>query len=149
MPTYEYECTQCGKILELFQSIKDRPKRTIATSCAHCHDRAPVVRRIGTGAGVIFKGSGFYQTDYRSESYRKAEQADKQPDKPPEKQPAGEKAAPSDGGASVAGASTSGTSGDGTSSSTQAAKSETDASPPAGRSRKSGGSRKPASRSDE
>jgi putative FmdB family regulatory protein len=76
MPTYEYECTQCGKVFELFQSITEKAKRTIETSCAECKNKAPVVRRIGPGAGVIFKGSGFYQTDYRSESYKKAAQAE-------------------------------------------------------------------------
>jgi putative FmdB family regulatory protein len=76
MPTYEYECTQCGKVMELFQSMKDKPKRHIATECAQCNNKAPVVRRIGSGAGIIFKGSGFYQTDYRSESYKKAAHAD-------------------------------------------------------------------------
>jgi putative FmdB family regulatory protein len=76
MPTYEYECTQCGEIIELFQSIKDRPKRFLAVECSECDNRAPVVRRIGAGGGLIFKGSGFYSTDYRGESYRKAAAAD-------------------------------------------------------------------------
>jgi putative FmdB family regulatory protein len=76
MPTYEYECTQCGDVFELFQSITDKPKRTIPTDCAECNHKAPVVRRIGCGAGIIFRGSGFYQTDYRSESYKKAAKAE-------------------------------------------------------------------------
>ena len=67
MPTYEYECTKCGRVFEVFQSITERPKRWIKTDCKNCENRAPVTRRIGAGAGIIFKGSGFYQTDYRSE----------------------------------------------------------------------------------
>ena len=78
MPTYEYECTKCGEVFELFQSITDRPKRSIKTDCKRCNNRAPVTRRISGGAGIIFKGSGFYQTDYRSEEYKKAAKADKE-----------------------------------------------------------------------
>jgi putative FmdB family regulatory protein len=63
MPTYEYECQKCGHHYELYQSIKDGPKRT----CPKCHGR--VKRLVGTGAGLIFKGSGFYETDYRKPSY--------------------------------------------------------------------------------
>lgn len=77
MPTYEYECTKCGELFELFQSMTEKAKRTIKTDCKKCNNKAPVCRRIGTGGGVIFKGSGFYQTDYRSESYKKAAEADK------------------------------------------------------------------------
>ena len=71
MPTYDYECDACGHAFEKFQSIKaDRIK-----TCPAC--RARKVRRlIGTGGGIIFKGSGFYQTDYRSESYKKAAKAE-------------------------------------------------------------------------
>jgi len=72
MPTYDYECEACGHRFEKFQSITARPIRT----CPKCGKRR-VRRLIGTGAGVIFKGSGFYQTDYRSESYRKAAEKDK------------------------------------------------------------------------
>ena len=78
MPTYEYECTQCGRIFEVFQSIKSKPLKTVKTDCRKCNHKAPVRRLLGTGAGVIFKGSGFYQTDYRSESYKKAAKADKE-----------------------------------------------------------------------
>lgn len=63
MPTYEYECQKCGHHYELYQSIKDGPKRT----CPKCHGR--VKRLLGTGAGLIFKGSGFYSTDYRTPNY--------------------------------------------------------------------------------
>ena len=67
MPTYEYQCSKCGFEFEKFQSI------TAATlhKCPRCGRRA-LSRLIGTGAGVIFKGSGFYETDYRSESYKGA-----------------------------------------------------------------------------
>jgi putative FmdB family regulatory protein len=72
MPTYEYACESCGHEFEEFQSITARPLK----KCPRC--RKPKLRRlIGTGAGVIFKGSGFYQTDYRSESYKKAAEAEK------------------------------------------------------------------------
>lgn len=63
MPTYEYECTKCAHQFEKFQSMKDEPLKR----CPKC--RCKVRRLIGTGAGIIFKGSGFYQTDYRSNDY--------------------------------------------------------------------------------
>ncbi len=72
MPTYDYRCNECGHELELFQSIKAAVKRR----CPEC-GRNTLKRLIGTGSGVIFKGSGFYQTDYRSEGYRKAAESDK------------------------------------------------------------------------
>jgi putative FmdB family regulatory protein len=79
MPTYEYECTKCGAVTEVFQSITEAPKRRLARSDhPACDCGAPVRRRIGAGAGIIFKGSGFYQTDYRSESYRKGAKAEKE-----------------------------------------------------------------------
>ena len=66
MPTYDYECDACGHEFELFQSISDSVKR----KCPECG--ALKLRRLfGTGAAVVFKGSGFYETDYRSESYKK------------------------------------------------------------------------------
>jgi len=64
MPTYEYECQKCHHRFELFQSIKDEPAKT----CPKCRGR--VKRLLGTGAGLIFKGSGFYITDYRKPGYR-------------------------------------------------------------------------------
>jgi putative FmdB family regulatory protein len=70
MPTYEYECQKCGHHYELYQSIKDGPKRT----CPKCHGR--VKRLLGTGAGLIFKGSGFYITDYRKPSYTEGAKKD-------------------------------------------------------------------------
>jgi len=72
MPTYDYECAKCGHTFEKFQSIKAPAIR----KCPACGELT-VRRLIGAGAGVIFKGSGFYQTDYRSESYRKAAANDK------------------------------------------------------------------------
>ena len=71
MPTYEYACDKCGHQFEEFQSITAKPLR----KCPECGQRA-LQRLIGTGGGVIFKGSGFYQTDYRSDSYKKAAKAE-------------------------------------------------------------------------
>lgn len=68
MPTYEYRCDNCGHEFEHFQSITARPLR----KCPEC-GRNSLNRLIGTGAGVIFKGSGFYETDYRSEGYKQAQ----------------------------------------------------------------------------
>ena len=76
MPTYDYECRECGHLWELFQQMKDNPKR----KCPEC-GRLRAKRLIGPGAGIIFKGSGFYQTDYRSQSYKDAAKADKQAQK--------------------------------------------------------------------
>ena len=78
MPTYEYECTKCGRVFEEFQSITAKALKVIPCRCETCGNRAPVVRRIGTGSGIIFKGSGFYLTDYRSESYKKDAKAEKE-----------------------------------------------------------------------
>ena len=72
MPTYEYACEKCGHQFDEFQSITAKPLR----KCPECGKLA-LRRLIGTGAGIIFKGSGFYETDYRSESYKKAAQKDK------------------------------------------------------------------------
>jgi putative FmdB family regulatory protein len=71
MPTYEYECAKCGHVFERFQRISEKPLKR----CPQC--RGKVSRRIGAGAGILFKGSGFYTTDYRSETYKKAAQAEK------------------------------------------------------------------------
>jgi len=72
MPTYEYVCDNCQHQFEQFQSIKAKPIR----KCPQC-GKLSVQRLIGAGAGIIFKGSGFYQTDYRSEGYKKAAESDK------------------------------------------------------------------------
>lgn len=78
MPTYEYECNNCGTVNEVFQSITAKALKKLKKPCSGCGEKSPVTRRIGTGAGVIFKGSGFYETDYRSESYKKAAKAEKE-----------------------------------------------------------------------
>ncbi len=72
MPTYDYVCRECEHEFEEFQSMTAKPLRT----CPECGERR-LERLIGTGAGVIFKGGGFYETDYRSESYKKAAEAEK------------------------------------------------------------------------
>ena len=72
MPTYEYICENCGHKFEQFQGITARPLH----KCPVC-GKKELKRLIGTGSGVIFKGSGFYQTDYRSESYKEAEKSEK------------------------------------------------------------------------
>ena len=72
MPTYEYECPDCEHTFEAFQSISAKPLKV----CPECK-RRKVRRLIGAGSGLIFKGSGFYETDYRSDSYKKAADADK------------------------------------------------------------------------
>jgi putative FmdB family regulatory protein len=98
MPTYEYECAKCKKTFETFQSMKD----DALTSCPRdlCRQKTwgkgKVSRMLGTGAGLIFKGSGFYITDYRSEGYKAAAKSDSAP-------AGGDSAAKSAGGKSDAG----------------------------------------------
>ncbi|MBP7275001.1 MAG: zinc ribbon domain-containing protein [Kiritimatiellae bacterium] len=70
MPTYEYQCVKCEHRFEEFHGISEQPK----LKCPKCRGR--VRRLISGGAGLLFKGSGFYITDYRSESYRKAAQSE-------------------------------------------------------------------------
>jgi len=72
MPTYEYECTECGHRFEKFQKMTDKP----LSKCPQC--KGKVRRLIGLGGGVIFKGPGFYTTEYRSEDYKKREREEKQ-----------------------------------------------------------------------
>jgi putative FmdB family regulatory protein len=60
MPTYEYICQKCGKTFEMFQSMKDAPLKTCT-----CGKKGRIKRLVGRGAGIIFKGSGFYETDYK------------------------------------------------------------------------------------
>jgi putative FmdB family regulatory protein len=72
MPTYAYKCDSCGHEFDQFQSITAKPVH----KCPACGKRT-VKRLVGTGAGIIFKGSGFYQTDYRSDTYKKAAEGDK------------------------------------------------------------------------
>jgi putative FmdB family regulatory protein len=89
MPTYDYVCDACGHEFEAFESIKADPQ----TVCPSCHDVA-LRRKIGGGAAILFKGSGFYQTDYRSESYRKRAEADKPSDASPKTDTAAKAATP-------------------------------------------------------
>ena len=74
MPTYEYHCTKCDRHFEFFQSIADRPLTTCPKEKCGMKKwgKGKVKKMIGAGAGLIFKGSGFYITDYRSENYKQA-----------------------------------------------------------------------------
>lgn len=72
MPTYDYRCTACKHAFEEFQSMSAK----VLKKCPKCGKNA-LERLIGTGAAIVFKGSGFYQTDYRSEGYKSAEKNDK------------------------------------------------------------------------
>mgnify|MGYP001192038431 CR=1 FL=1 len=81
MPTYEYKCQECGEAFEFLQSFSDSPKR----KCPAC-GRHRLKKLISGGAGLIFKGSGFYITDYRKPDYEKAAKADKESSKPHKKE---------------------------------------------------------------
>ena len=72
MPTYDYSCAKCGKTFELFQSIKAPHLKTCPKDACRQKKwgKGKVKRLLGTGAGIIFKGGGFYETDYRSDSYK-------------------------------------------------------------------------------
>ncbi|HPF13573.1 MAG: zinc ribbon domain-containing protein [Planctomycetes bacterium] len=86
MPTYDYRCQACGHTFELFQSMSEAVKR----KCPKCSANK-LERLIGMGAGILFKGGGFYQTDYRSDAYKKSQAADKQASVPaPEAKPTSE-----------------------------------------------------------
>lgn len=76
MPTYEYECTACGHQFEEFQKMTDKPVEI----CPKC--KGKVRRKISGGAGILFKGSGFYITDHRSESYKKSAREEKEKSQP-------------------------------------------------------------------
>jgi len=78
MPTYEYQCDACGHNFDELQSFSDEPLK----KCPKCK-RKKLRRLFGTGAAVLFKGSGFYETDYRSESYKTAAKAEADSSKPP------------------------------------------------------------------
>lgn len=73
MPTYEYECCDCPNRFEVFQKMTEEHLK----HCPKC--KGKVRRLVGTGSGVIYKGAGFYTTEYRSESYKKREKEDKTP----------------------------------------------------------------------
>ena len=76
MPTYEYKCEACKKKSEVRQSMTAKP----LTKCPKCGGK--LTRLIGGGGGFIFKGSGFYATDHRSDSYKKSEAKEKKPETP-------------------------------------------------------------------
>jgi len=86
MPTYEYECPHCAHAFELFQSMTAKVKRT----CPECGSRK-LKRLIGTGGAVLFKGGGFYETDYRSAGYKKdAKAAESKPNRKAESKSSGD-----------------------------------------------------------
>ncbi len=74
MPTYEYVCTKCGHEMEAFQPMKDEPLK----KCPACKRQA-LKRKVGGGAGLIFKGTGFYITDYKKKSGSKSDAAESKP----------------------------------------------------------------------
>lgn len=82
MPTYEYECSKCKKTFEAFQSMKDDAYKTCPKEKCRMKTwgKGKVRRLLGAGAGLIFKGSGFYITDYRSEGYKSAAKSDSKGD---------------------------------------------------------------------
>ena len=77
MPTYDYKCNACDHSFELFQHISEKPIK----KCPAC-GKLKAERAIGAGSAVIFKGSGFYQTDYRSEEYKSKAKKEAEPVKP-------------------------------------------------------------------
>lgn len=81
MPNYDYRCETCGHQFEVFQGMND-PK---LEDCPKENCAGPVKRLPGTGAGLIFKGGGFYQTDYRSDSYKQGAKKESESSKPAEK----------------------------------------------------------------
>jgi putative FmdB family regulatory protein len=108
MPTYEYHCSKCDKNFEVFQSMKDAAFKTCPE--AQCQMKpwghGEVKRLLGTGAGLIFKGSGFYITDYRSEGYKQAAKKETgsggaKESKPADKPASSPPASPSSGGGST------------------------------------------------
>ena len=83
MPTYEYACEKCGQNFDAFQSMRDEPFRECPKELCRLTEwgHGKVKRLLGTGAGIIFKGSGFYVTDYRSSSYKEGAKKEA-PEKP-------------------------------------------------------------------
>lgn len=88
MPTYDYACRKCEHTFEVFQNLSEKVLR----KCPEC-GRLALERMFGTGSGVMFKGTGFYETDYRSDSYKKGQAADKKTSSSDDKQGDGGKAA--------------------------------------------------------
>ncbi len=95
MPTYDYQCDACEHLFEIYQGINDEK----LTKCPEC-GKKKLRRLLGTGGAVVFKGSGFYQTDYRSESYKKAAAADKPAEKSDKKSSSDSSSGKSSGGSS-------------------------------------------------
>jgi putative FmdB family regulatory protein len=97
MPTYEYVCSKCGHEFEKFQSMMDQPLAVCPKElCARKKwGKGKVTKKISAGAGLIFKGSGFYITDYRSDKYKEAAKKDSAASKPAEAKPAESKSAES------------------------------------------------------
>ena len=95
MPTYEYLCEKCGRGFEIFQSISAKPLKTCPEDlCARKPwGRGRVKRKIGAGAGLLFKGSGFYITDHRSKTYKEAVKKDSPAPPAADKKPAADKTA--------------------------------------------------------
>jgi len=81
MPNYDYKCQECGHIFEVFQSMNDEK----LTDCPQEGCQGQVKRLLGTGAALLFKGSGFYETDYRSDSYKAGEKKAKEASSPKKK----------------------------------------------------------------
>jgi putative FmdB family regulatory protein len=97
MPTYDYVCDGCGHTFELYQSMTEATKK----KCPECK-KSKLRRLIGAGAAIVFKGSGFYKTDYRSDAYKKSAAADKPAESKPSESKSPEKKSsdtkPSSGG---------------------------------------------------
>jgi putative FmdB family regulatory protein len=95
MPTYEYACAKCGQHFDAFQSMRDEPFRECPKELCRLPKwgHGKVKRLLGTGAGIIFKGSGFYSTDYRSNSYKEAAKKETPGSDKPKPEPKAEGAA--------------------------------------------------------
>jgi putative FmdB family regulatory protein len=96
MPTYEYACSKCGHEFEKFQSMAEKPLAVCPKElCAQKKwGKGKVIKKISAGAGLIFKGSGFYITDYRSENYKEAAKKESAAAKPAESKPAASETKP-------------------------------------------------------
>ena len=106
MPTYDYECQACGNRHEVFQSITEGSLR----KCQKC-GKLRLRRLIGTGGGIIFKGSGFYETDYRSSSYRAQAKKESSAPTTTEKKDSAPKSSPTNGNGSAGAKSCGGSAG--------------------------------------
>jgi putative FmdB family regulatory protein len=103
MPTYDYVCDACKHEFEHFQSITSE----VLKKCPQCK-KSKLRRLIGAGAAIVFKGSGFYQTDYRSSSYKKRAEADKPSESKPADTKSGEESKSSDAASKPAAATEKG-----------------------------------------